>query len=69
MGDLSGRVALVTGSRQGIRAAIGPRLAAQGATVVINECSSLEGAEAVVARFALSGREVIDVPAYAPESQ
>ncbi len=45
--DLSGKVAIVTGSSRGIGAAIAIVLAQQGAKVVINHRNSAEGAEAV----------------------
>jgi 3-oxoacyl-[acyl-carrier protein] reductase len=45
MFNLSGKVAVVTGSSRGIGAAIAKTLAAQGARVVVNHRKSPEGAE------------------------
>ncbi len=46
-GDLSGRVALVTGSSSGIGEATAHRLSALGAKVVVNSASSVEAGQAV----------------------
>lgn len=47
MGGFEGRVALVTGGSSGIGEATARRLAAAGATVVVNSSSSVEAGEAV----------------------
>lgn len=49
--SLEGRVALVTGSSSGIGEAIARRLAADGATVVVNSARSVEAGEAVAAEI------------------
>jgi ketoreductase RED2 len=49
MGELDGRVAVVTGSSSGIGEATARRLAALGASVVVNSASSVEAGEAVAA--------------------
>ena len=49
MGELDGRVAIVTGSSSGIGEATAHRLSALGATVVVNSSSSVEAGQAVAA--------------------
>jgi ketoreductase RED2 len=49
MGELDGRVALVTGSSSGIGEATARRLAGLGANVVVNSSSSVEAGEGVAA--------------------
>jgi ketoreductase RED2 len=56
MGELEGRVALVTGSSSGIGEATARRLSALGAKVVVNSSSSVEAGEAVSA--ALPGESI-----------
>ncbi len=53
--DLSGRVALVTGGSRGIGRATAERLAASGATVVINYRGNTAAAEATVAAITGAG--------------
>ncbi|MEU9253823.1 SDR family oxidoreductase [Streptomyces sp. NPDC048270] len=59
--DLSGKTALVTGSTQGIGAAIAAGLAAAGARVAVNGRSK-ESVEAAVARLAADGGTFIAAP-------
>jgi len=56
--DLSGKVAVVTGSSRGIGAAIAKALAGQGAKVVINHRHSPEGAAQVAEIIKANGGEV-----------
>ncbi|MFM8981213.1 MAG: 3-oxoacyl-ACP reductase family protein [Planctomycetia bacterium] len=53
--SLAGRVALVTGGSRGIGAATCRRLAAAGATVVVNYASNAKAAEEVVAAVVAAG--------------
>ncbi len=55
--NLKGKVALVTGSSQGIGQAIAVRLAEAGADIVINYRSHPEGAEATLAQVKAAGRQ------------
>ncbi len=53
--DLAGRVAVVTGGARGIGAAISRRLAASGATVVVNYAKSEAEAKALAAEIVAAG--------------
>jgi 3-oxoacyl-[acyl-carrier protein] reductase len=61
--DLTGRVAIVTGSSRGIGRAIARRLAGAGARVVVNYQSNQAAAEQVVAEICAAGGEAIAVQA------
>ena len=61
MGELKGRVAVVTGASKGIGAGIAKGLGAAGASVVVNYASSKEGADRVVAEINSNGGKAIAV--------
>src|SRR4029077_20298305 len=61
MGELKGKVAIVTGASKGIGAGIAKGLAAAGASVVVNYASSKEGAERVVAEITSKGGKAVAV--------
>ncbi len=61
--DLSGKVAIVTGSGRGIGRAIALRLAQAGANVVINDVGDMSPAESVAEEIRQMGRESLVVTA------
>jgi len=61
MGELTGKVAIVTGASKGIGAGIAKALGKAGAAVVVNYASSKEGAERVVKEIKQSGGSAIAV--------
>jgi 3-oxoacyl-[acyl-carrier protein] reductase len=63
MGQLTGKVAVVTGASKGIGASIAEHFGAAGAKVVVNYSSSKEGADKVVANIKAKGGEAIAVQA------
>ena len=67
--DLSGRVALVTGSSRGIGRACALRLARAGADVVVNYLSSESAAREVAREIQLLGRRAILIRADVSEEE
>jgi len=63
MSQLSGKVAIVTGSSKGIGAGIALRLAADGASVVVNYSRSAEDAQVVVDKIHSAGGKAIAIKA------
>jgi 3-oxoacyl-[acyl-carrier protein] reductase len=61
MGELKGKVAIVTGASKGIGAGIAKGLASAGASVVVNYASSREGADQVVADINSKGGKAVAV--------
>jgi 3-oxoacyl-[acyl-carrier protein] reductase len=63
MNRLADKVAIVTGGSRGIGAAIGKRLAKDGATVVVNYSRNAESADRVVAEIQATGGKAVAVQA------
>jgi 3-oxoacyl-[acyl-carrier protein] reductase len=61
MGELTGKVAIVTGASKGIGAGIAKGLAEAGAVVVVNYASSRAGADRVVSEIVDQGGRAIAV--------
>ena len=63
MNRLKGKIAVVTGASKGIGAAIAERMAAEGASVVVNYASSKAGADAVLKRITQKEGKAVAVQA------
>ncbi|HAD26811.1 MAG TPA: oxidoreductase, partial [Alphaproteobacteria bacterium] len=63
MMDMTGKVAIVTGSAMGLGAAVAQKLAARGCNVVINYSKSRSEAETVAESCAAAGVETLLVQA------
>jgi len=61
MSKLSNKVAVVTGASKGIGAEIARELAAAGAAVVMNDTTSRDGADKVVAEITGTGGKAIAI--------
>ena len=61
VGNLTGKVALITGAGRGFGQAIGERFAREGADLVLNYRESREGAEGVARAAEAAGRRAITV--------
>ena len=68
MGELSGKVAIVTGASKGIGAAIARRFAEAGAAVAVNYASDKAGAERVVDEIVGKGGKAVAIQANVSKS-
>jgi 3-oxoacyl-[acyl-carrier protein] reductase len=68
MGELSGKVAIVTGASKGIGAAIALRFAAAGAAVAVNYASDKAGADRVVGEIVGKGGKAVAIQANVSKS-
>ena len=69
MGELNGRIALITGSSRGIGAACAHVMAREGADVVVNYLQSRERAEQVAAQVRVLGRRALVIEADVSRAQ
>ena len=68
MGELSGKVAIVTGASKGIGAAIARRFAEAGAAVTVNYASDKAGADGVVEEIKRGGGKAVAIQANVAKS-
>ena len=68
MGELSGKVAIVTGASKGIGAAIARRFAEAGAAVAVNYASDKTGADQVVEQIKRGGGKAVAIQANVSKS-
>ena len=68
MGELSGKVAIVTGASKGIGAAIARRFGEAGAAVAVNYASDKAGADRVVEQIKRDGGKAVSIQANVSKS-
>src|SRR5882672_2623491 len=69
MGELTGKIALITGGSRGIGAAIAKRLAADGASVAVTYSKSADAAASVVKAIQRDGGRAIAIQADAADAE